>query len=163
MSQTMARMIAATQRRCSATEVTARATRATTQITIRTTASRIIACFIFPLIAPVCPITCREMRGSRALITCQGAPLLAHLWQMLAAVTFSSIILWAICLLLAVGVAWTRYDKKKTRDKFLRELVAMDPVRREKVLSRLRPEIAMELRQQLMERYRISSIQSARS
>jgi len=103
------------------------------------------------------------MRGSRALITCQGAPLLAHLWHMLAAVTFSSIVLWAICLLLAVGVAWTRYDKKKTRDKFLRELVAMDPVRRDKVLSRLRPEIAMELRQQLMERYRISSIQSARS
>jgi hypothetical protein len=31
------------------------------------------------------------------------------------------------------------------------------------VLNRLRPEIAMELRQQLMERYRISSIQSARS
>lgn len=82
---------------------------------------------------------------------------------MLAAVTFTSIVLWAICLLLAVGVAWTRYDKKKTRDKFLRELVAMDPVRRDKVLNRLRPEIAMELRQQLMERYRISSIQSARS
>ena len=82
---------------------------------------------------------------------------------MLAAVTFSSIVLWAICLLLAVGVAWTRYDKKKTRDKFLHELVAMDPVRREKVLNRLRPEIAMELRQQLMERYRISAIQSARS
>jgi hypothetical protein len=82
---------------------------------------------------------------------------------MLAAVTFTSIVLWAICLFLAVGVAWTRYDKKKTRDKFLHELVAMDPVRREKVLDRLRPEIAMELRQQLMERYRISSIRSARS
>ena len=38
----------------------------------------------------------------------------------------------------------------------------MDPVRREKVLSRLRPELAMELRQQLMERFRISSIQSGR-
>jgi hypothetical protein len=82
--------------------------------------------------------------------------------MMLAEITVTSIVLWAICLLLAVGVAWTRYDKKKTRDKFLHELVAMDPVRREKVLSRLRPEIAMELRQQLMERYRISSIQSAR-
>ena len=81
---------------------------------------------------------------------------------MLAEISLTSLILWAICLLLAAGVGWTRYDKKKTRDKFLRELVAMDPVRREKVLNRLRPEIAMDLRQQLMERYRISSIQSAR-
>ena len=81
---------------------------------------------------------------------------------MLAEITVTTIVLWAICLLLAVGVAWTRYDKKKTRDKFLRELIAMDPVRREKVLSRLRPELAMELRRQLMERFRISSIQSGR-
>ncbi|MEY2549297.1 MAG: hypothetical protein QOD64_1879 [Verrucomicrobiota bacterium] len=79
---------------------------------------------------------------------------------MLADVAFSSIVLWAICLLLAVGVAWTRYEKKKTRDKFLRELIAMDPERREKVLGRLRPDLQMDLRQQLMERYRISSIQS---
>jgi hypothetical protein len=81
---------------------------------------------------------------------------------MLAEISVNVIIIWAICLFLAVGVAWSRYDKKKTRDKFLRELIAMDPVRREKVLSRLRPEIAMELRQQLMERFRISSIQSGR-
>ena len=81
---------------------------------------------------------------------------------MLAEISLTSLILWAICLLLAAGVGWTRYDKKKTRDKFLRELVAMDPVRREKVLNRLRPEIAMDLRQQLMERFRISSIQSGR-
>ena len=81
---------------------------------------------------------------------------------MLAEISLTTIIIWAICLLLAAGVGWTRYDKKETRDKFLRELVAMDPVRREKVLNRLRPEIAMDLRQQLMERYRISSIQSAR-
>ena len=82
---------------------------------------------------------------------------------MLADISFTSIVLWFICLLLAVGVAWTRYEKKKTRDKFLRELVAMDPDRREKVLSRLRPDMQTDLRQQLMERYRISSIQSARS
>ena len=81
---------------------------------------------------------------------------------MLAEISLTTIILWAICLLLAAGVGWTRYDKKKTRDKFLRELIALDPVRREKVLSRLRPEIAMDLRQQLMERFRISSIQSGR-
>jgi hypothetical protein len=82
---------------------------------------------------------------------------------MLADISLSSIVLWTICLLLAVGVAWTRYEKKKTRDGFLRELVAMDPDRREKVLSRLRPDMQTDLRQQLMERYRISSIQSARS
>ena len=82
---------------------------------------------------------------------------------MLAAISISSIVLWVICLFLAVGVAWTRYEKKKTRDKFRRELVAMDPARREKVLSRLRPDMEKDLRQELMERYRISSIQSARS
>jgi hypothetical protein len=83
---------------------------------------------------------------------------------MLAEISLTSIILWVICLLLAVGVGWSRYEKKKTRDKFLRELVAMDPERREKVLSRLRPDMQTDLRQQLMERYRInSSIQSARS
>ena len=82
---------------------------------------------------------------------------------MIAAITLTSIILWGICLLLAVGVAWSRYEKKRTRDKFLRELIAMDPARREKVLGRLRPEMEMQLRQELMERYRIGSIQSGRS
>jgi hypothetical protein len=81
----------------------------------------------------------------------------------LADVSLTSIILWGICLLLAVGVGWSRYEKKRTRDKFLRELIAMDAVRREKVLSRLRPDMQMELRRELMERYRISSIQSARN
>jgi hypothetical protein len=82
---------------------------------------------------------------------------------MIAAITMTSIILWGICLLLAVGVAWSRYEKKRTRDKFLRELIAMDPARREKVLSRLRPDMEMQLRQELMERYRIGSIHSGRS
>ena len=81
---------------------------------------------------------------------------------MIADITLTSIILWGICLLLGVGVAWSRYEKKRTRDRFLRELIAMDPARREKVLSRLRPDMEMQLRQELMERYRISSIQSAK-
>jgi len=81
---------------------------------------------------------------------------------MIGAITLTSIVLWGICLLLAVGVAWSRYEKKRTRDKFLRELIAMDPARREKVLSRLRPDMEMQLRQELMERYRISSIQGGR-
>jgi hypothetical protein len=82
---------------------------------------------------------------------------------MIAAITLTSVILWGICLLLAVGVAWSRYEKKRTRDKMLRDLLAMDPERREKVLSRLRPDMEMQLRQELMERYRLSSIQSGRS
>jgi hypothetical protein len=75
---------------------------------------------------------------------------------MLADFTLTSLTIWGICLLLAAGVAWSRYEKKRTRDKFLRELVAMDPARREKLLSRLRPEIQNDLRQQLMERFRVS-------
>jgi hypothetical protein len=75
---------------------------------------------------------------------------------MVADISLTSVVIWAICLLLAAGVGWSRYEKKRTRDKFLRELIAMDPVRREKVLSRLRPEIQTDLRQQLMERFRIS-------
>jgi hypothetical protein len=82
--------------------------------------------------------------------------------SMIADISVRSIVVWAICFLLAVGVGWSRHEKKKTRDKLLRELIAMDPVRREKILGRLRPEVAMDLRQQLMERYRISSIQSGR-
>jgi hypothetical protein len=66
----------------------------------------------------------------------------------------TSIVLWLICALLAAGVAWSRYEKRKTRDKFLRELAAMDPERREKLLSRLRPQLQNELRQLLMDRFR---------
>ena len=76
---------------------------------------------------------------------------------MLALSTGTTITLWIICALLAVGVFWTRYEKKRTRDKFLRELMAMELERREKILSRLRPQLQMEIRQQMMERYRISS------
>ncbi|PZR71310.1 MAG: hypothetical protein DLM73_16040 [Chthoniobacterales bacterium] len=68
----------------------------------------------------------------------------------------TSIVIWTICALLAAGIAWSRYEKKRTRDKFLRELAAMDPVRREKILSRLRPELQTEMRQHLMERFRLS-------
>ncbi|MEN3369628.1 MAG: hypothetical protein V7609_1771 [Verrucomicrobiota bacterium] len=68
----------------------------------------------------------------------------------------TSITIWAICALLAAGIAWSRYEKKRTRDKFLRELAAMDPLRREKLLSRLRPELQNEMRQHLMERFRLS-------
>lgn len=68
----------------------------------------------------------------------------------------TSITIWLICALLAVGVGWSRYEKQKTRDKLLRELVAMDPKRRQMLLDRLNPKLAMELKQDLMERFGIS-------
>ncbi|MBA2586422.1 MAG: hypothetical protein ABI795_04095 [Chthoniobacterales bacterium] len=70
-------------------------------------------------------------------------------------ITASSIAIWLVCALLAAGVAWSRYDKKKTRDKLLRELTAMDSERREKLLNRLSPKLSTELREQLMERFRM--------
>lgn len=43
------------------------------------------------------------------------------------------------------------------RHKLVRELAAMDPDRREKMLARLDPKLALELREQLMERFRLMS------
>lgn len=77
---------------------------------------------------------------------------------MFALSTASTIGLWLLCALLAAGVFWTRFEKRKTRDKLLGELMAMDPERREKVLSRLRPQLQTEIRQQMMERFRMSSM-----
>lgn len=71
-------------------------------------------------------------------------------------VSWTTITVWTISVLLALGIGWSRYEKKKTRDKFVTELAAMDPDRREKLLSRLRPEVEMEIRQQLMLRYGLS-------
>ena len=72
-------------------------------------------------------------------------------------ITGPDIAVWTISSLLAIGIGWSRYAKKKTRDKLVRELAAMDPTRREKLLSRLNPKLAIEIRQDLMERYRIMS------
>lgn len=46
--------------------------------------------------------------------------------------------------------------EKKTRDKYLAELAAFDRDHREKLLTRLRPELQAEVRQQLMQRYGLS-------
>ena len=70
--------------------------------------------------------------------------------------TGTEITVWTISALLAIGVGWSRYAKWKTRDKLVRDLAAMDPDRREKVLSRLNPKLAMEARQELMRRFYIS-------
>ena len=64
---------------------------------------------------------------------------------------------WTVSALLAVGVGWSRYAKYKTRDKLVRDLAAMDPERREKILSRLQPDLQMEIRQELMKRFRLKT------
>jgi hypothetical protein len=71
-------------------------------------------------------------------------------------ITGTDITVWTISALLAIGIGWSRYSKWKTRDKIVRELAAMDPVRREKMLSRLSPKLAMEAREELMRRFHIS-------
>ena len=65
------------------------------------------------------------------------------------------IAVWAVSALLAIGIGWSRYAKRKSRNNLVRTLAGMDPERREKMLSRLNPKVAMELRQELLERYRI--------
>jgi hypothetical protein len=72
-------------------------------------------------------------------------------------ITGTDITIWTISALLAAGIGWSRYAKWKARDKLVRELAAMDAERREKMLSRLNPKLAMEARQDLMERFRIMS------
>ena len=66
--------------------------------------------------------------------------------------TGTELTVWIISGLLAVGVGWSRYAKYTTREKMLREFIAMDPERREKVLSRLQPKLEMEMREELMKR-----------
>jgi len=60
-------------------------------------------------------------------------------------ISWTTITVWTVSALLAAGIGWNRYEKKKTRDKLVRELAAMDPNRREKILSRLNPKAAAQL------------------
>jgi hypothetical protein len=71
-------------------------------------------------------------------------------------VSGTDITVWIISGLLAIGIGWTKYAKWRTRNKLVRDLAAMDPERREKVLSRMSPELAMEARQELMRRFHMS-------
>jgi len=70
-------------------------------------------------------------------------------------ITERDVTVWIISALLAIGIGWSRYAKWKTREKLVRELAAMDADRREKVLGRLDPKLATEIRQQLMKRFRM--------
>ncbi len=65
------------------------------------------------------------------------------------------IAVWAASALLAIGLGWSRYLKTKSRNDLLRQLAGMDPEVRKKMLSRYNPQLAMELRQELLERFRI--------
>ena len=65
------------------------------------------------------------------------------------------IIVWVISGVLALGIGWSRYAKAKSRNHLVRTLAAMDVEQRKKMLSRLSPQIAMEVRQDLLERYNI--------
>ena len=70
--------------------------------------------------------------------------------------SWTTIIVWTVCVLLAGGIGWSKYEKKKTRDKYLAELAAMDRDHREKLLTRLNPKLQAEVRRQLMLRYGLS-------
>ena len=70
-------------------------------------------------------------------------------------VTATDITVWIISALLALGIGSAKYAKWKARNQLVRELAAMDRDRREKMLSRMNPEQAMEVRQELMRRFSI--------
>jgi hypothetical protein len=65
------------------------------------------------------------------------------------------IVVWSVSALLAIGIGWSRYAKTKARNDLVRQIAAMSPERREKMLSRLNPTTAMEVRQDLLERFQI--------
>ena len=68
-------------------------------------------------------------------------------------ISWTTITVWTISALLAAGIGWSRYEKKKTRDKLLADLAAMEREAREKLIGRLQPDMQTEIRQQLMMRY----------
>jgi hypothetical protein len=65
------------------------------------------------------------------------------------------IAVWAAAALLTIGVGWSRYAKVKSRNNLVRQLAAMNVEQRKKMLSRLNPKVALEIRQELLERFRI--------
>jgi len=72
-------------------------------------------------------------------------------------ISASDVTVWTVSAVLAIGIGLSSYTKRKTRDKLVRELATMEPERRQKILQRLNPKLAMEIREQLMERFQIMS------
>lgn len=70
-------------------------------------------------------------------------------------ITQTDITVWIASAFLGLGVGWSRYAKWKTRDRLVREVAAMEADRRSKFLDRLDPKLALEIREQLLERFRI--------
>jgi hypothetical protein len=67
------------------------------------------------------------------------------------------ITVWIVSVLIAIGIGWSKFSKYRSREKMVREFAAMDPESREKLLSRLQPELQMEIRQELMKRFRLKT------
>ena len=65
------------------------------------------------------------------------------------------IVIWSISAVMALGLGLSRFAKAKTRRDLVRQIAAMDVEGRRKMLSRLHPAQAMEVRQELLERFRI--------
>jgi hypothetical protein len=72
----------------------------------------------------------------------------------LPVITGTDIAIWVGSGLLALGIGWSKYFKYKTREKMVREFAAMNPEQREKLLGRLQPKLQMEIREELMKRFR---------
>jgi hypothetical protein len=69
-------------------------------------------------------------------------------------VSNTDIAIWVGSGFLALGIGWSKYSKYKTREKMVREFAAMNPGQREKLLGRLQPKLQMEIREELMKRFR---------
>jgi len=69
----------------------------------------------------------------------------------------TDIAVWIASGFLGIGIGWSKYSKYKAREKMVREFAAMDPEHREKLLSRLQPELQMEIREELMKRFRLKT------
>jgi len=67
------------------------------------------------------------------------------------------ITVWIVSALIAIGIGCGKYSRYKAREKMVRDFAAMDPERREKLLGRLQPELQMEIRQELMKRFRLKT------
>ena len=72
-------------------------------------------------------------------------------------ITGTEITVWTISGLLAIGIGASKYSKYKSRQKMVREFAAMNPEQREKLLSRLQPKMQMEIREELMKRFRVKT------
>ncbi|MBA3607266.1 MAG: hypothetical protein H0W43_01935 [Chthoniobacterales bacterium] len=65
------------------------------------------------------------------------------------------LVVWGVSTLLALGIGWSRFAKNRARNDLVRQLAAMAPEQRKKMLSRYNPKMALELRQELLEKFRI--------